>query len=214
MATIWQYPRTWAGGDLASASTATLGLNRDIRDNMLASQAVIAETIVTSTATSIVSNAILTPFSTRYNNFKIVGSAASAGALSASFFMWLNNDLSTLYQQSALAWRPSSSVAGVSTGSVLTGQIRFTFDLVNGQDVPNAMTSFVINIAAANSTYNKLVTAIHSEIQDTARGNAPVISMTSGIYRSTAAITNIHFAAGTSTGPFSIGSIFTLIGLP
>lgn len=213
MATIWQYPRTWAGGELANESTASLGLNRDIRDNMRASQAVIAETVVTSTTPITIYS--LTPPSTVWNNLKIIGYANGNTASLQNVYMTLNTDNTTVYQMSLLEWNPTSSAAGASTGSVVTGQTAFNvIHAVPGQDLPLSFATMVINISGVNSTRHKLITSVAASYASTTWGGAPRVDFASGIYRSTAAITTVQLTVGAGNAPFSTGSILTMIGLP
>ena len=211
MATLWQYPRSYTAGELIVSSH----MNREIRDNMLASEAVVAETVITSTTTYQV---VLTPPSTIWNNWRAIVHCAVAQAASFQFLLvGLNSDLSSAYQSAGLDWIPTSTAAGTSTGYVASGVAGTGLSLVRppNADRAPAMGSYVVNVGAVNSTRYKLITAMSASPWSSVYLAVPQVEMASAIWRSTAAVMSIAFQMDlTSTTTFSTGSVFTLIGLP
>ena len=116
-----------------------------------------------------------------------------------NFRITVNNDTSTLYSYTRLSAYSASAVASDRITGGANWQPWF-----NGASFTN-ITSFNFNVMNyANTSTFKSVLFKNAE----ANGE---VTVTSGLYRSTSAISRIDFTAGSNS--FAIGSSFTLYGI-
>lgn len=154
----------------------------------------IYTTTLTSTTTSVVMD--ISQFQ-GYKNLKIVYSAQNSGGSGAVLGMRFNSDTGSNY----------SATYGYGTGSTYASGGEANQSGMSGGDVPSESSGlFSANIIYVNnySNTNMYKTAVM-------RHNAPgvVTVMSTGMWRSTAAITSITFYGAT----FTVGSTFSVYGI-
>ena len=154
----------------------------------------IYTTTLTSTTTSVVMD--ISQFQ-GYKNLKIVYSAQNSGGSGAVLGMRFNSDTGSNY----------SATYGYGTGSTCASGGEANQGGMSGGDVPSESSGlFSANIIYVNnySNTNMYKTAVM-------RHNAPgvVTVMSTGMWRSTAAITSITFYGAT----FTVGSTFSVYGI-
>lgn len=153
------------------------------------------EPIATTTVTSAVSNVTFSSIPSTYTDLVLVVNPLSTSSAGVDIYMQFNSDTNTNYSVTFVYGNGSSSTSGRTTNAT---QLRLAYNGTND----NPMLRYNI-MNYSNSTTRKVIVG-----GDDAASN--VTAMSTGIWRSTAAISSIKLYA--SSGNIT-GGTFTIYGI-